>query len=82
MTRATDPAERVGAAELSGKPLTKREIQALSLLSQGLTYKVTAEHLGLALPTIKTMAQRIYRKLDALNLAHAIHVARQRGVEL
>lgn len=82
MTRVTDPADRVGAAELSGKPMTGREIQALALLAQGLSYKVTAEHMQLAVPTIKTMAQRIYRKLDALNLAQAVHIARGRGIEL
>ena len=57
--------------------LTKRERQALELLSQGLTMSATADAMGVARKTVATYSYRLYSKIgvhDRTRLAHyALH---------
>ena len=43
--------------------LTRREVQVLGLLADGLSYRKVAEQLEVAAPTVQTLAHRVYQKL-------------------
>ncbi len=58
-------------------PLTRREIEVLSLMAQGLTNAGIASQLFLSTGTIKAHTASIYRKLDVNNRTQAILRARQ-----
>lgn len=57
--------------------LTERENQVISLLSEGLSYKMVAGKLDISLETVRTYVKRIYEKLQAHSVTEAI--ARYRG---
>ena len=52
--------------------LTKREMEVLSLLSEGYSYKMVAEELGLSNSTVPSFIKRIYAKLHVHSVAEAI----------
>ena len=58
--------------------LTKRELEVLVLLVQGLTYLQIARQMGLQLTTINTHVQSIYRKLGVSSRVQAL----MRAIEL
>lgn len=62
-----------------GPNLSRRELQLLRLLNQGLTFKQCAEAMGVSESTTKTQAARAYEKLGANNLQMALHEARKAG---
>lgn len=62
-----------------GPNLSRRELQLLRLLNQGLTFKQCAEAMGVSESTTKTQSARAYEKLGANNLQMALHEARQAG---
>jgi DNA-binding NarL/FixJ family response regulator len=51
------------ALDVAGRTLTKREVQIVRLVSQGLANKVIAEELGVREGTVKIHLHSIYRKL-------------------
>lgn len=51
--------------------LTKRELDVLSLMAEGLTNRQIAAALGIALGTVKTQASSILTKLGARNRTEA-----------
>ena len=53
-------------------PLSERETQVLTLLADGLSYKMIADKLGLSFHTINTHAKNIYEKLHVASLGEAI----------
>ncbi len=53
-------------------PLTERETQVLTLLAEGLSYKMIADKLGLSFHTVNTHAKNIYEKLHVASLGEAI----------
>jgi two-component system, NarL family, nitrate/nitrite response regulator NarL len=53
-------------------PLTERETEVLTLLADGLSYKMVADKLGLSFHTINTHAKNIYEKLHVASLGEAI----------
>ena len=63
-----------------GKTLTGREIEILTLLSQGHTRAEIAEKLFISLSTVKTQLRALYRKLDVSSAADAIFEGERRGV--
>lgn len=63
----------------AASPLSPREHDVLDLLSRGFTYTETAQHLRIALSTVHTHVNGIYRKLDVHNKAEAVYEARQLG---
>lgn len=53
-------------------PLSPKENEVLSILAEGLSYKMVADKLGVSYATINTHAKRIYEKLHISSLGEAI----------
>ena len=53
-------------------PLSPKETEVLSLLSEGLSYKMVADKLGVSYTTVNTYGKRIYEKLHISSLGEAI----------
>jgi DNA-binding NarL/FixJ family response regulator len=53
-------------------PLSPKENEVLSLLAQGLSYKMVADKLGVSYTTVNTYSKRIYEKLHISSLGEAI----------
>jgi DNA-binding NarL/FixJ family response regulator len=53
-------------------PLSPKENEVLALLSEGLSYKMVADKLGVSYTTINTHTKRIYEKLHISSLGEAI----------
>ena len=53
-------------------PLSPRELEVLSLLAEGLSYKMAADKLKVNYTTINTHVKRIYEKLHISSLGQAI----------
>lgn len=53
-------------------PLSPKENQVLAFLSEGLSYKMVADKLGVSYSTINTHTKRIYEKLHISSLGEAI----------
>lgn len=60
-------------------PLSAREVEVLTLFTEGETYRAIAENLTLAVSTVRTHAHNIYMKLGAANRAQAVLIAVSRG---
>lgn len=60
--------------------LTKREMEILSLLADGLGNQKIAAALGISETTVKTHVSRVLAKVDALDRLQAVIIAAQRGV--
>lgn len=52
--------------------LSPKELEVLELLSQGLSYKMVADRLGIGYTTVNTHTKRIYEKLHISSLGEAI----------
>ena len=53
-------------------PLSAKENEVLALLSEGLSYKMVADKLGISYTTVNTHCKRIYEKLHISSLGQAI----------
>ncbi|WP_255069718.1 response regulator transcription factor [Lacihabitans sp. LS3-19] len=53
-------------------PLSTKELEVLEMLSEGLSYKMIADKLGVSYNTINTHTKRIYEKLHISSLGEAI----------
>jgi FixJ family two-component response regulator len=87
VARALDHSERVleenrSAAEVKSRAarLTQRERTIVSLVLAGLLNKQIAEHLGIALVTVKVHRGRAMRKLGARNAADLARLASLAGI--
>lgn len=58
--------------QLPDSPLSARETEVLSLLAEGMSYKMIAEKLGISFSTVNTYTKRIYDKLHVASLGEAI----------
>jgi two-component system, NarL family, nitrate/nitrite response regulator NarL len=81
--------EQPGRAELAGSdgppassPLTERQIEVLSLASQGLGNRLIARQLGIAEDTVKQHLQAVYTALGASSRMQAVVAARRFGIRL
>ena len=61
-------------------PLSERELEVLTLLASGRTNAEIARELVVAVGTVKSHVNSIYRKLDAANRAEAVTRARDLGL--
>ncbi|MGI8416053.1 MAG: response regulator transcription factor [Nakamurella sp.] len=61
-------------------PLTGRELEVLGGMSRGLSNAEIGRELFLSADTIKTHARRLYRKLDAVDRAHAVAIGLRSGL--
>jgi LuxR family maltose regulon positive regulatory protein len=59
--------------------LTRRELEILQLLAEGLSNKEIAARLHIALFTVKTHLQNIYKKMNTKNRTVTIKISRQIG---
>ncbi|HSF82907.1 MAG TPA: LuxR C-terminal-related transcriptional regulator [Anaerolineales bacterium] len=62
------------------EPLSKREIEVLEHLARGLTNRQIAQHMVIALDTVKTHTGNIYSKLGVNNRTQAVIQARALGL--
>lgn len=70
-------ARRRTSAERAPKvSLSAREAEVLGLVGEGLTTREIARRLGISAATVNNHVQRLLRKLNARNRAHAAHLAR------
>jgi DNA-binding CsgD family transcriptional regulator len=69
--------EAGGPPELLDDPLSERELEVLTLLASGRTNAEIAKDLFVAVGTVKSHVNNIYRKLDAANRAEAVTRARE-----
>lgn len=53
-------------------PLSSKELEVLEMLSEGLSYKMIADRLGVSYNTVNTHTKRIYEKLHISSLGEAI----------
>jgi NarL family two-component system response regulator LiaR len=75
-----DFAESQRAEKISRTGLSKRELDVLEQMAQGLSNQEIAEKLHVSLNTIKTHKGRILEKLEASRRAQAVDIARKRGI--
>jgi DNA-binding CsgD family transcriptional regulator len=68
------------ADSLSHEALTERESDVLELLCDGLSNKLIARRLNLAVGTVKAHLRGILAKLEARSRTHAVLVAVERGL--
>ena len=61
-------------------PLSRRELQILTLLSEGLRKHQISDQLGISPSTVATHAKNIYHKLGVVNVAGAIGLAFRSGI--
>jgi LuxR family transcriptional regulator, maltose regulon positive regulatory protein len=79
LTRITrSPSATSPAASPSDDALTRKEVQILELLAQGLSNDAMAEKLFISESTVRTHLRSINTKLHASNRMHALALARQR----
>ncbi len=69
--------EGVGAQKPLDEPLSERELEILTLLASGRTNAEIAKDLFVAIGTVKSHVNNIYRKLGAANRAEAVTRARE-----
>jgi len=62
------------------EPLTSRELEVLKLIAEGFTNQEIAEHLTLAVSTVKWHSRQIYGKLAVNSREEAVERARDLGV--
>jgi DNA-binding NarL/FixJ family response regulator len=67
-------------AEEITAPLTAREVQVLTLISEGNSNKQIAGILGTSEQTIKNHVSAVLRKLNANDRAHAVYIAARDGL--
>ena len=62
------------------EPLSKRELEVLALIAEGLSNREIGERLFLALTTVKGHNRRIYGKLGVQRRTEAVARARELGL--
>src|SRR5215472_9630361 len=63
-----------------GNQLTRRELEILRLMAEGLSNKAIAEQLFIGTETVKWYLKQIYSKLQVSSRTQAIAVARSLGL--
>lgn len=66
--------------DLSASRLSKRQVQLLVALDQGLSNREIAEHFGISEHTVKVHLWRLFRRLGVKSRTQAIHTARTNGL--
>lgn len=70
----------VTGAPAGGADLSPREVEIISLMTEGLSNKVIADRLDLRLNTVRNHVQRILNKLGSHSKLEAVATARRRGL--
>jgi DNA-binding CsgD family transcriptional regulator len=74
---------REGRHNFGGKrpedlPVTKRHLEMLTLFEQGLTYVEVAKMLGISRNTVLIQTHKVFDRLRAKNMVHAVAIAIRR----
>ena len=72
--------DRSAAVEPLAEPLTRRELDVLGLMAEGLPNKAIAGRLGISDQTVKFHVASITGKLSAANRTEAVRIALRRGL--
>jgi two-component system, NarL family, nitrate/nitrite response regulator NarL len=75
---ATGDADRAGGTERF--ELTDRELDVLRCLVEGMSYKRTAQQLGISIDTVRGYIRSVYSKLQVHNVAEAVSRALREGI--
>ncbi|WP_442587052.1 response regulator transcription factor [Pedobacter sp. AW31-3R] len=67
-------------AEIARLRLSKRELEVLQLMADGLSNLQIAEQLFVSLNTIKTHSSKIFEKLEVQRRTQAVEIARKRNI--
>lgn len=78
--REVDPWQGLDEERMHAHPVTKREAEALAVLSHGMTYGEAGVIMGISAETVQTLAKAARRKLKAKDTKHAIASALRRGI--
>jgi DNA-binding NarL/FixJ family response regulator len=71
---------RGGRSAASDQELTVEELRIIHMVAEGLTNREIALREFVSEPTVKRRTQRVYRKLQARDRAHAVALAARRGI--
>jgi DNA-binding CsgD family transcriptional regulator len=76
------PAEpfAVNEAQLKQLGITRRELEILELIAQGLSNREIAEKLFVSENTVKTHSSRLFDKLSAKRRTQAVQIAKENGL--
>ncbi|MDO5653669.1 MAG: response regulator transcription factor [Brachymonas sp.] len=74
------PDSSLSEEDLSNSKLSKRQVQLLAALDQGLSNRDIAERLGISEHTVKVHLWRLFRRLGVKSRTQAIHTARTNGL--
>lgn len=74
------PDSTMETEDLSSSRLSKRQVQLLVALEQGLSNRDIAERLGISEHTVKVHLWRLFRRLGVKSRTQAIHTARTNGL--
>jgi DNA-binding CsgD family transcriptional regulator len=80
--RIVEPVPAAGAepTEEAARVLSEREQAVLAAAAEGLSAEETATRAGRSVETIKAQRRAVIRKLGAVNIMNAIHIAHRLGV--
>ena len=70
----------VNEAEINALNISKRELEVLQLMAQGLSNQEIAQRLYLSLSTIKTHGNNLFEKLTVKRRTQAVDKARKLGI--
>lgn len=70
----------INQRELDKLGLSKRELEVLQLMAEGLSNQEIASRLFLSLNTIKTHSSRLFEKMNAERRTQAIGIAKKMGI--
>lgn len=70
----------VNQAELEKLGLSRREVEVLQLMAEGLSNQEIASRLYLSLNTIKTHSSKLFEKMDVERRTQAVEMAKKLGI--
>lgn len=70
----------LSSGRTAGIDLTRRELEVLSAMAEGLAAKSIARQLGMAVKTVENHKMHVFDKLGAHNQAHAVSIAIGQGL--
>jgi len=71
---------QINQAEIDNLALSKREMEVLQLMAQGLSNKEIADGLFVSLNTVKTHSSNIFEKLDVKRRTQAVEKSKRLGI--
>ena len=67
-------------AEIENLSISKRELEVLQLMAEGLSNNEIAEKLFISLNTVKTHSSKVFEKLDVKRRTQAVEKAKKSGI--